>query len=211
MGGEYPLRMVMVMNNGILWTMRVNNTTILIFITDYKWWIWYPLIAVNINSDESCFLLDNHLAICYIAMDDGLLVRHFTCWFYPRIFLTWLMFFFIATGPLFCSVIETTMFWPRPLINSGFTLLFFFWLLLMFFLWVFRYFSWFMMQWRHHPDLPIGRPNHLVWISGGASRPSPSKSRARLGQQGRSWGVGSWGMGDRRSRVRYECDVTMKY
>ena len=79
---------------GLLWTMRVNNTTILIFIIDYKWWIWYPLIAVNINSDESCFLLDNHLAICYIAMDDGLLVRHFTCWFYPRIFLTWLTFFY---------------------------------------------------------------------------------------------------------------------
>ena len=129
---------------GLLWTMRVNNTTILIFIIDYKWWIWYPLIAVNINSDESCFLLDNHLAICYIAMDDGLLVRHFTCWFYPRIFLTWLTFFY-RNSPLFCSVIETTMFWPRPLINSGFTLFFF---LTPFdvFLWVFRYFSWFMMK-----------------------------------------------------------------
>lgn len=193
---------------GLLWTMRVNNTTILIFIIDYKWWIWYPLIAVNINSDESCFLLDNHLAICYIAMDDGLLVRHFTCWFYPRIFLTWLTFFY-RNRPTFLFRDWNHHVLASPPYQQWVHFVFFFdsfWCFSCGFSDIFLG-----LWWRHHPDLPIGRLNHLVWISGGASRPSPSKSRARLGQQGRSWGVGSWGMGDRRSRVRYECDVTMNY
>jgi hypothetical protein len=130
---------------GLLWTMRVNNTTILIFIIDYKWWIWYPLIAVNINSDESCFLLDNHLAICYIAMDDGLLVRHFTCWFYPRIFLTWLTFFY-RNRPTFLFRDWNHHVLASPPYQQWVHFVFFFWLLLMFFLWVFRYFSWFMMK-----------------------------------------------------------------